>query len=129
MASRKILTVFATLPFMLSAHASPRGDEIFWALGFVEGTRQLKSVCEDRFPQYKAQNELAFLASPYARTTAEELIAQLEEGPQKTKLQQVLPMVRASQLQKYQSMNLSSLGKMCAEFSDALEKLREGAQK
>jgi hypothetical protein len=129
MTSRRLQALVAMLLLTQAVHASPRGDEIFWALGFVEGTRQLKGVCEERFPQFKEQNETAFLASPYSRTTGEELIARLEDGPQKTKLQQVLPAVRTNQAQKYQSMNATSLEKMCAGFPEAMEKLKSGMGK
>jgi hypothetical protein len=126
MTTRSLLALIATPLLTHSVHASPRADEIFWALGFIEGTRQLKGVCDERFPRYKAQNETAFLASPYSGTTAEELIAQMEDGPQKIKLQQVLPTVRASQVQNYQSMNATSLEKMCAEFPEYMQKLKAG---
>jgi hypothetical protein len=108
------------------AHASPRSDEILWALGFVEGTRQLKEVCESRYPQYRDQNHAAFLASPYAQATGEELIAQLPDEEQRSKLQQALPAVRAGQARKFQSMKPDSLEQMCEKFPEVLEMFQKG---
>jgi hypothetical protein len=64
-------TRLATLSAVLLAQsvlATPTGGEIFWAVGFVEGTRMLKSAYEERFPKYADQNNTAFEASSYSRT-------------------------------------------------------------
>jgi len=103
--------------------ASPRGDEIFWAVGIVEAPRILKAVCEDRFPEYKEQNATAFAASPYVQVIGDDLVNKLEDGPQKIKLQQALPRMRDMQATGLRKLNTDVLERMCKGFPESLLKV------
>ena len=129
------LTLFAqALIAILLSLQSPisRADDdsdLLWAIAFVEEKLELKRACELRFPQFKDQNESAFLASPYAKTTAEDVIAKLEDGASKTTLQQGLPTIRLAMAKQFQSAHVGLLEAMCEGFPKGLNSFKEGTRR
>ena len=109
------------------AFASPSGDEVFWALGFFEGLRIQKQVCEEKYPEFKDKNETAFLVSPYSQTTGEEIISSMAKDDQKQKLLAYLPKLRTDARERFLGMKPDILKGMCASYADTIEKFAQNA--
>jgi hypothetical protein len=63
-----------------------------WALRFGD----YKAACEDRFPQYRAANQDAFLASPFASVNVARFIMKMDSSLTEDKVQASLDATRTS---------------------------------
>jgi hypothetical protein len=94
---------------------------LFFDLGALEGARIEKQFCQEKHPEFDAKNAAAFLASPYSKTTGEELIASKTTGDTKTKLLAQLPQLRADIRERYVRLNPQGLKNVCASYAIGLE--------
>jgi len=123
------LTLIAGLPLITAqlAFASPSDGEVFWTLGFFEGLRVQKQVCEEKYLEFKDKNEIAFRASPYSQATGEEIINSMAKDDQKQKLLAYLPKLRTDAREKFMGMRPEVLKGMCADYAVTIEKFAQNA--
>jgi hypothetical protein len=123
------LSQIAAVPLIAAqlAFASPSGDEVFWALGFFEGLRIQKQVCEEKYPEFKDKNEAAFLASPYSQATGEEIINSMAKDDQKQRLLAYLPKLRTNTRERLAGMKPEILKGMCTTYADTIKQFVQNA--